>query len=150
MARLAVPHRVSQIARCASQLRIAEPKSQETCHAVSNASHASLLTSPHRRDFSQSRSHRKKKSIKKHSNFIEILKTCVKMKTKTDLGKVRGVRSYFTDPCKNHIKACQKASRSFFTILDSYHQITVKSKQNCNKNTHLRNGTLERNSFKTW
>ena len=28
---------------------------------------------------------------------------------------------------------------SFFTISDSFHQITVKIKQICNKNTHLRN-----------
>ena len=61
------------------------------------------------------------------------------MKTKTDLGKVRGTKMHFTDPCKNHIKACQKASRSFFTFLDSFHQITVKSTQIYNKNTHLRN-----------
>ena len=71
------------------------------------------------------------------------------MHTKTGLGKVRGVRSYFTDPSKNHIKAYQKASTTFFTILDSFHQIIVRSKQNCNENTHLRNGTLEQNSFKT-
>ena len=29
----------------------------------------------------------------------------IKMKAKTGLGKVCGVRSYFTDPSKNHIKA---------------------------------------------
>ena len=61
------------------------------------------------------------------------------MKTKTGLGKVCGVRSYFTDPCKNHINAYQKASRSFFAFLGPFHQIIVKSNQNCTKNTHLRN-----------
>ena len=61
------------------------------------------------------------------------------MKTKKDLRKVRGVRSYFTHPCKNHIKANQKASMNFFTFLDPFHKIAVKFKQNCNKNTHLRN-----------
>ena len=81
----------------------------------------------------------RKNGLKKHSNFIEILKTSVKMKTKTNLGKVRGVRSYFTDPCKNHIKAYQKASTSFFIILDSFHEVMVKIKRICNKNTHLRN-----------
>ena len=61
------------------------------------------------------------------------------MKTKSGLGEVRGTKSHFTDPCKNQIKACRKASKSFFTCLDSFHQIIVKSKQICNKNTHLRN-----------
>ena len=81
----------------------------------------------------------RKNGLKKQSNFIEILKTAVKMETKSGLGKVRGTRSYFTDPCENHVKACQKAPMSFFTLLDSFHQITVKCKQICNKNTHLRN-----------
>ena len=48
-------------------------------------------------------------------------------------------RSHFTDPCKNHIKASQKAPTRFSTFLDPFHQITVKNKQNCNKHTHLRN-----------
>ena len=61
------------------------------------------------------------------------------MKTTSGLGKVRGTKSHFTDPCKNHIKACQKASESFFTCLDPFHQIIVKNHQICNKNTNLKN-----------
>ena len=60
------------------------------------------------------------------------------MKTKTGLGKVRGTKSHFTDPCKNHIKACRKTKKWFFTFLVAFHQITVKTKQICNKNTRLR------------
>ena len=75
----------------------------------------------------------------KQSDFIEILEPAVKMKTKSGLGKDRGTKSHFTDPCKNHVKAHQKASRSFFTILDSFHQIIVKIKRICNKSTHFRN-----------
>ena len=60
------------------------------------------------------------------------------MKTKSGLGKDRGTKSHFTDPRKNHIKAYQKASTSFFAFLGPFHQITVKTKQICNKNTHLR------------
>ena len=59
------------------------------------------------------------------------------MKTKTGLGKVRGTKSHFTDPCKNHIKACRKASRSFFTCLVSFHQIIVKPIRSATK-THTK------------
>ena len=45
---------------------------------------------------------------KKHTDFIVVQKTAVKMKTQTAFGKVRGMKLHFTDPCKNHIKACQK------------------------------------------
>ena len=68
---LAIPHRASQIARCASQLRIAGPKSQQKCHAVSNASHASLLTSPHRRISQKGARIAGKSGRQKHSDFIE-------------------------------------------------------------------------------
>ena len=61
------------------------------------------------------------------------------MKTKSGLGKDRGTKSHFTDPCKNHINAYQKASRSFFAFVGPFHQIIVKNNQNCTKNTHLRN-----------
>ena len=81
----------------------------------------------------------KKNSPKKPTDFIVFQKTAVKMKTKTGLGKVRGTKSHFTDPCKNHIKAYRKASTSFFTFLDSFHEIIVKIKRICNKNTHLIN-----------
>ena len=46
----------------------------------------------------------------KHTDFIEILKTAVKMETKSGLGGVRGMRSCFTYPCKNHIKPVRQAS----------------------------------------
>ena len=61
------------------------------------------------------------------------------MKTKSGLGKDRGTKLHFTDPCKNHIKAYQKASRSFFAFSGPFQQITVKTKRNCNKNANLRN-----------
>ena len=61
------------------------------------------------------------------------------MKTKSGLGKDRGTKLHFTDSCKNHIKAYQKASTSFFAFLGPFHQITVKSKQICTKNIHLSN-----------
>ena len=85
---LAVPHRASQIARCASQLRIAESKSQQKCHAVSNASHASLLASPHRRDFSKSSSHRKEKWSQKTFKFHRNLKNSCKNEDKNRFGKI--------------------------------------------------------------
>ena len=84
---LAVPHRASQIARCASQLRIAELKSQQKCHAVSNASHASLLASPHRRDFSKSSPHRKEKWSQKTFKFHRNLKNSCKNEDKNRFGK---------------------------------------------------------------
>ena len=49
------------------------------------------------------------------------------------------MRLGFTDPCKNHIKPIQKTSVDVFHFFDSFYQITVKSKQICNTNTHLRN-----------
>ena len=61
------------------------------------------------------------------------------METKSGLGKDRGTKLHFTDPCKNHIKAYQKASTSFFAFSGPFQQITVKTKRNCNKNANLRN-----------
>ena len=84
---LAVPHRASQIARCASQLRIAEPKSQETCHAVSNASHASLLTSPHRRHFAVETPHRREKWSPKTYRFHRSPKNSCKNEDEIKFGR---------------------------------------------------------------
>ena len=72
------------------------------------------------------------------------------MKTKSGLGKDRGTKLHFTDPCKNHIKAYQKASRSFFAFLGPFHQITVKTNQNCNKNANLRNELCNGILSKPW
>ena len=136
---LAISHCASQIAAMRIAVSHRKPKSQETCHAVSPNRTQRSFKSPHRRNSSKWSQIAKKNGPKKHTDFIIFQKTAVKMKTKSGLGKVRGTKSHFTDPCKNHIKACRKASKSFFTFLDSFHQITVKSKQICNKNTHLRN-----------
>ena len=84
---LAVPHRASQIARCASQFRIAGPKSQETCHAVSNASHASLLKSPHRRHFAVETPHRREKWSPKLYKFHRNLKNSCKNVDKLKFGR---------------------------------------------------------------
>ena len=116
-----------------------KPKSQETCHAVSPNRTQRSFKSPHRRNSSKWSRIAAKNGLKKHSNFIDILKRAVKMKTKSGLGKDRGTKLRFIDPCKNHIKAFQKASRSFFAFFGPFHQITVKTNQNCNKNTNLRN-----------
>ena len=116
-----------------------KPKSQETCHAVSPNRTQRSFKSPHRRNSSKWSQIATKNGLKKHSNFIEILKTAVKMETKSGLGKDRGTKLHFTDPCKNHIKAYQKASTSFFAFSGPFQQITVKTKRNCNKNANLRN-----------
>ena len=57
----------------------------------------------------------RKNSLQKYTDFIKFLKTAVKMKTESGLGKVRGTRSYFMDPCKNHIKKPRRASPLFWT-----------------------------------
>ena len=141
---LAVPHRASQIARCASQFRIAGPKSQETCHAVSPNRTQRSFKSPHRRNSSKWSQIAKKNGPQKQSNFIGILETAAKMKTKSGLGKDRGTKLHFTDPCKNHIKAYQKASTSFFAFSGPFQQITAKNKRNRNKNAKLRNALCNR------
>ena len=136
---LAASHRATQIAALRSALSQRKPKSQESCHAVSPNRTQRSFKSPHRRNSSKWSQIAKKNSPEKHPNFFVFQKTAVKMKTKTGLGKVRGTKSHFTYPCKNHIKTCQKTQKWFFTFLVSFHQITVKTKQICNKNTHLRN-----------
>ena len=57
------------------------------------------------------------------------------MKTKSSLGGVRGMRSCFTYPCK----IISNLSGKLPSIFDSFHQITIKNKQICSKNTHIRN-----------
>ena len=123
---LAVSHRATQIAALRSAVSQRKPKSQETCHAVSPNRTQRSFKSPHRRNSSKWSQIAKKNSPEKHPDFIVFQKTAVKMKTKTGLGKVHGTKSHFTDPCKNHIKAYQKASRSFFAFLGPFHQITGK------------------------
>ena len=135
---LAVSHRASQIAAMRIAVSHRKPESQKTCHAVSPNRTQRSFKSPHRRNSSKWSQIATKNGPPKQSDFIEILETAVKMKTKSGLGKDRGTKSHFTDPCKNQIKAYQKASRSFFAFLGPFHQIIVKTNQNCTKNTHLR------------
>ena len=106
---LAISHRATQIAALRSALSQRKPKSQETCHAVSPNRTQRSFKSPHRRNSSKWSQIAKKNSPKKHTDFIVFNKAAVKMKTKSGLGKDRGTKLHFTDPCKNHIKAYQKA-----------------------------------------
>ena len=80
----AVLHRAS---RDAEKFRIAEPKSQETCHAVSTNCTQRSFTLPHRRGFFPKAPNRKEKWSQKTYQFHRNLKKGFKNEDKIRFGR---------------------------------------------------------------